>query len=221
MKVKSEKWKWSCSVVPDFSRPHGLQPPRLLCPWDFPGTSTRVGCHCLLLLSAQWALNVINQNITDSSVATEWHQWAIVIYSLSRVWLFCDPMDCGPPGASVRGISQAVILEWLPFLPPGDLPDPGIKPVSPALAGRFFTTEPPGKPTPCQWVERGNSYPCKTIFSFFLLNSKERYERSRWLLWCFYVKYGLQTHFQFMGASIRVFSYCSHFPPQARRRQCK
>ena len=34
----------------------------------------------------------------------------------------------------------------LPFLSAGDLPDPGIKPVSPALAGRFFTTEPPGKP---------------------------------------------------------------------------
>ena len=34
----------------------------------------------------------------------------------------------------------------LPFPPPGNLPDPGIKPVSPALAGRFFTTEPPGKP---------------------------------------------------------------------------
>ena len=34
----------------------------------------------------------------------------------------------------------------LPFPPPGDIPDPGIKPVSPALAGRFFTTEPPRKP---------------------------------------------------------------------------
>ena len=34
----------------------------------------------------------------------------------------------------------------LPFPPPGDLPNPGIKPMSPALAGRFFTTEPPGKP---------------------------------------------------------------------------
>ena len=37
----------------------------------------------------------------------------------------------------------------LPFLSPGDLPDPGIKPTSlasSALAGRFFTTEPPGKP---------------------------------------------------------------------------
>ena len=34
----------------------------------------------------------------------------------------------------------------LPFSFPGDLPDPGIELTSPALAGRFFTTEPPGKP---------------------------------------------------------------------------
>ena len=34
----------------------------------------------------------------------------------------------------------------LPFPSPWDLPDPGIEPMSPALAGRFFTTEPPGKP---------------------------------------------------------------------------
>ena len=53
-----------------------IAPPRLLCPWDFPGKSTGVGCHFLL---------------------------------------------------------QA------------DLPNPGIEPTSPALAGRFFTTEPPGK----------------------------------------------------------------------------
>ena len=34
----------------------------------------------------------------------------------------------------------------MPFPSPGDLPDPGIKPPSPALAGRFFTTEPRGTP---------------------------------------------------------------------------
>ena len=44
---ESEKWKWSRSVVSDSSRPHGLQPTRLLSPWDFPGKSTGVGCHCL------------------------------------------------------------------------------------------------------------------------------------------------------------------------------
>ena len=45
---KSEKWKWSRSIVCNSSPPHGLQPTRLLHPWDFPGKSTGVGCHCLL-----------------------------------------------------------------------------------------------------------------------------------------------------------------------------
>ena len=45
---ESEKWKWSRSVMSDSVQPHGLQPTRLLCPWDFPGKSTGVGCHCLL-----------------------------------------------------------------------------------------------------------------------------------------------------------------------------
>ena len=57
--------------------------------------------------------------------------------------IICYLMDCKLPGSSIHGISQARILEWLPFPPPKDLPDPGIEPASlasPALAGRFFTT---------------------------------------------------------------------------------
>ena len=45
----------------------------------------------------------------------------------------CDPVDCSPPGSSVRGISQARILEWVAILPPGDLPDMEIEPGSPTL----------------------------------------------------------------------------------------
>ena len=59
-----------------------------------------------------------------------------------------DPMDCSLPVSSVHGILQARILEWVAILPPGELPNPGIKPASPAspaLASGFFTTEPPGK----------------------------------------------------------------------------
>ena len=48
---ESEKWKWSRSVLSDPQRPHGLQPTRLLHPWDFPGKSTGVGCRCLLRLN--------------------------------------------------------------------------------------------------------------------------------------------------------------------------
>ena len=55
----------------------------------------------------------------------------------------CGPKDCSLPGCPVHGIFQARILEWLPFPTPGNLPDPGIEPmslVSPALVGGCFTT---------------------------------------------------------------------------------
>ena len=55
-------------------------------------------------------------------------------------------MDGSPPGSSVRGVSQARILEQIAFPSPGDLPDPGIEPTSPALTIGFFTIEPHGKP---------------------------------------------------------------------------
>ena len=58
----------------------------------------------------------------------------------SHVRLFCDTMDYSPPGSSVYGISQARILEWVAMSFSRDFPK------SPALSGRFFTTEPPGKP---------------------------------------------------------------------------
>ena len=44
------------------------------------------------------------------------------------------------------GFAKQEYWSGLPFPPSEDLPDPGLKPRSPALAGRFFTTEPPGKP---------------------------------------------------------------------------
>ena len=58
----------------------------------------------------------------------------------------CNPMDCSPPGSSVHGIFQARILEWVASSYSRDLPDSGMEhpsPVSPALAGGFFTTVTP------------------------------------------------------------------------------
>ena len=43
------------------------------------------------------------------------------------------------------GFPRQEYWSGFPFPSPGDLPNPGIKPASPALAGGFFTTEPPGK----------------------------------------------------------------------------
>ena len=60
--------------------------------------------------------------------------------SLQLCLTLCNPMDYSLPDSSVYGIFQARILEWVPFPPPRHLPDPGIEPMSPALAGLFSTT---------------------------------------------------------------------------------
>ena len=75
----------------------------------------------------------------------------IVCYgcSVSQLCLtLCNPLDCGPPGSSILGILQAGILEWVTIPFSRGPSDPGIKPVSPDYytVGRFFTTEPVGKP---------------------------------------------------------------------------
>ena len=56
-----------------------------------------------------------------------------------------DPMDCSSLGSSVHGILQARILEWVAICSPGDLPDPGINPGSPALQADSLPTELRGK----------------------------------------------------------------------------
>ena len=60
---------------------------------------------------------------------------------LSRAQLFAIPWTVVP------AILQARILEWVTFPSPGDLPNPRIKPRSPALQADPLQSEPPGKPT--------------------------------------------------------------------------
>ena len=61
---------------------------------------------------------------------------------LIRVWLFGNPgtITCQAPLSP--GFSRQEYWSEFLFLPPGDLPDPWIKPTSPALAGEFFTIKP-------------------------------------------------------------------------------
>ena len=73
-------------------------------------------------------------------------------FSLQVMSNSCDPMDCSPPGSSVRGILQARILEWvaIPFSrgPPWSRDGTCISYIAGGLltAGGFSTAEPPGKP---------------------------------------------------------------------------
>ena len=85
------KWKWSHSVVSNSSQPHGLQPARLLHPWDFPGKSTGVGCHCLLQFNTwglhnpvpnllSWLIQTCPDTAAHKNASSEWpaRQWPLV-----------------------------------------------------------------------------------------------------------------------------------------------
>ena len=78
------------SVVSDSVRPHRWQPTRLLCPWDFPGKNTGVGCHFLLQCMKVKSESEVAQSCLTPS----------------------DLMDCSLQGSSIHGIFQARVLEW-------------------------------------------------------------------------------------------------------------
>ena len=74
---------------------------------------------------------------------------AAAAQSLSRVQLLVTPWTVACQAPLSMRVPRQEYWSGLPFPSPGDLPEPGIKPespISPALAGVFFTTEPPGKP---------------------------------------------------------------------------
>ena len=98
---ESEKWKWSLSVVSDPQRPHGLQCTRLLRPWDFPGKSTGVGCHCSIVwyksnsidTCAHWGRGCRGQKDRRSDGST----WTPAQRTYCRA-LASAALGCGLPG---------------------------------------------------------------------------------------------------------------------------
>ena len=74
------------------------------------------------------------------------HSFVVVAQSLSCVQLFATLWTVAHQAPLSREFPRQENWSGSPFPPPGDLPDPSIKPASPALAGGFFTAKPPGKP---------------------------------------------------------------------------
>ena len=256
-----------CSVVSDSLQPHGLQPTRLLCPWNSIGKNTGVVCHFLLqeifsprdqtriscvscigrqilyqlscatrtvhssivnaiqtqgrVLKFYWERNReaqqsypkkvtvkerasvtpggagrkaqrVNRRVSlekhpvleasrcmslrarraQSETTSKFHK------SLQHVLLGRSPMlqfrnydilvseqtlSCVDPGSSVHGISQVRILEWIAISSSKGFSDPWIELVSPALIGKFFTIESPGKPIYIHISTLLNSFPALVI----------------------------------------------------------
>ena len=116
---------------------------------------------------------------------------------LSHVQLFMTPWAVAHQAPLSMGFSRQEYWSGLPCPFPRGLPNLGIEPKTPGLAGRFFTTEPPGKPIVPQLGKRApkNIYqyinrfiPWKEVigdFSFsFMLSALHKFSRMNTYLFC-------------------------------------
>ena len=107
------------SVISDSLWPHGLQPTRLFCPWDFPGKHAEVVCHSLL--QEIFPMQGLNSGILYCRrifylwVTREAQLVLDTATAKSRqsCLTLCDPIDSSPPGSPVPGTLQARTLEWV------------------------------------------------------------------------------------------------------------
>ena len=143
-------------------RPHRWQPTRLPRPWDSPGKNTGVGCHFLLQCVKAKSESEITQSCPTLSIPMDCSlpgssvhgifqarvlEWGAIASGYMCFHLLPGgPGGCSPGGGARLG-SPAAGECWngLPFPSPGDLPNPGIEPGSPALQADALPSEPPGK----------------------------------------------------------------------------
>ena len=85
-----------------------------------------------------WQTNIISMTESGSKLEK--------VKSLSHVRLFATPRAVAHQAPPSMGFSRQEYCSGLPFPSPGDLPDPGIEPRSPALQADALISEPPGKP---------------------------------------------------------------------------
>ena len=108
-------WLFSCSVVSNSLWLHGLQPTRLLCPWDSPGKSTGVGCHCPLLKLTH-TLNYISikkDNRKGNALLFNLINIYVYIYTHWLRWVFVAERGLSPGAARGATLSSCDVMASL------------------------------------------------------------------------------------------------------------
>ena len=136
---------FSCSVMSNALQPHGLQHARLPCSSLSPGVCSNSCSLIFILINCKiicwWAF--VKRRTDEGSSKTDCIGVCVCcVFSHSRL---CDPMDYSLPGSSrLLEFARQKFWSGLSFPTPGDLPNPGIKPLSlasPALAGKFIYSQ--------------------------------------------------------------------------------
>jgi len=113
--------------------------------------------------------------------SAEWVENAVWMWkSLSHVQLFATPWGVARQAPLSMGFSRQAYWSGLPCPPPGELPDPGIEPRSPALQADSLPSEPPGK------LEEHNDYQQVGALPWFLLRQQQFYPPlllHHWFAW--------------------------------------
>ena len=135
----------------DSLQPHGLQSARLLCPWTSPGQNTG-GRSCFLLQgifptqgSNPEILYRLSHQGTQKSFWTRQCQTEPWGETAQSCLTLCDCMVCSQQVPLSMEFCRQEYWSRLPYPSPEDLPDPGIKPRSPALQADSLLSEPLGK----------------------------------------------------------------------------
>ena len=128
---------------------------RLLCPWDSPGKTTGVGCHFILQGSfPTQGLNTCLLHWQAGSLprsqqglhGTKIKRMISEVKVTQSCQTLATPWTVAHKGPLSMGFSRQDYWSGLPFPSPGDLPDPGIEPMTPALQADSLPTELGGKP---------------------------------------------------------------------------
>ena len=108
------KEKWSRSVASDSLQPHGLQPIRLLHPWDFPGKSAGVDCHFLLQIPKKDNTKECSNYSTIALISDASKVMLKILQARLQQYVNCEVPDVQPGFRKGRGTRDQIgLICWI------------------------------------------------------------------------------------------------------------